>query len=143
MTFLLPRNQKEPQSHFEQQPAALHQELETVRPEREEALSPFSGLSKATKAANGADPVIQDRVNDQVVKSPQFALQDVDYNQDPTRKGDAYNFIRRPPSQGSPEDNSTSLKWWRRQIRKEVLKQKVTKNMLREAIKLYDLEKSY
>jgi len=57
------RERNEPQHEVEQLLAAFHQELETVRAardERDETLSPFSGLQKVTKAANGADLVIQE-----------------------------------------------------------------------------------
>jgi hypothetical protein len=49
---------------------------------------------------------------------------------------------RSPFSQDDLEDN-TSPKWLSRQLVQWILRQKVTKSMVREAIKLYDLEKDY
>jgi hypothetical protein len=48
-----------------------------------------------------------------------------------------------PFSQDGLEDNFTSQKRLLRQLDERVVRQKVTKSMVREAIKLYDLEKSY
>lgn len=131
----------------EQQLAALRQELEaaraearTARSERDEALSSLATLQKAPKAANGANVVMQNNAEDgQFVKSPQSTLQDSDHSQTSGREGD----IRSVSPQGNLEDNKTSLKWQRRQLRRQILNRKVTKNMVREAIKLYDLEKGY
>ena len=124
----------------EQQLAALRQELEAARAERDEALSSLATLQKA---ANSADVVMQNGAEDeQVVKSPQFTLQDADHDRTSGGENDTSWPIRSLSSQGSLKDN-VSLKGQRRQLRQQILSRKVTKSMVREAIKLYDLEKGY
>jgi hypothetical protein len=134
----------------EQQLAELRQKLEAAlseaqiaRSERDEAISSLVALQKemVTKSPNfGADIVMQNGAGDrQVVKSPQSTLQDSDHGQTFGREG----YIRSVPPQGNLEHNGTSLKWQRRQLGKQILRRKVTKDMVQEAIKLYDLEKSY
>jgi hypothetical protein len=121
------QDSNEPQREVEQQLAALRQELEAARSERDEALSSLAALQKATKAAYGADVVTQNGVEDgQVVGPPQSTPQDADHDRTSSEKTDTSLPI------GS-----------RRQFRKQILSRKVTKTMLRKAIKLYDLEKAF
>jgi hypothetical protein len=125
---------------LEQQLTALRQELEATKSERDEALSSLAALQKGSKAAISTVVVMQNSAKDeQVVKSPQSTLQDSDDKQTSSREGDIKSVI----SQGNLKDNQTSLKWQRRRLIKQILGRKVTKSMVQEAIKLYDLEKDY